>query len=136
MMSPETKQMAGVILLTMPSIQFGGYFLLKVISGKHPELELTDFQKSMFRAGHAHAGVLVMLALIAQLFIDYSSLNSSLNWLLRIGFPLAALLISGGFFAAAGGKGITQPTRGIIILYIGVIVLALSFIGLGLGLIF
>ena len=135
-MSPEAKQMIGVILITMPSIQFGGYFLLKVISGKHPEMELTDFQKSMFRGGHAHAGVLVILALLVQLFIDYSSFSDTINALLRVGFPLSALLVSGGFFAAAGGKHITQPTKGIVFLYIGVVLLAVSFIGLGFGLLF
>ncbi len=135
MMSPEAKQMAGVILLTMPSIQFGGYFLLKVLSGKHPELALTDFQKSMFRAGHAHAGVLVMLALMVQIFIDQSSLNATINGLLRVGFPLSALLVSGGFFAAAGGKGTTKPTRGILLLYAGIALLAICFVALGLGLV-
>ena len=39
--------------------------MLKILSGQ-ANLPLTDFQKSMFRAGHAHAGVLVILAILAQ----------------------------------------------------------------------
>jgi hypothetical protein len=59
-MTDATKLIAGLLLITVPTIEFGGTFLLSIVSGKHPEL--TEFQRSMFRAGHAHAGVLVILA--------------------------------------------------------------------------
>ena len=62
-MTPVSKLMCGIILLTVPTIEYGGYFLLSILSGKQ-KIALTDFQKSMFRAGHAHAGVLVILALL------------------------------------------------------------------------
>jgi hypothetical protein len=65
-MTDATKLIAGLLLITVPTIEFGGTFLLSVLSGKHPEL--TEFQRSMFRAGHAHAGVLVILALVALVF--------------------------------------------------------------------
>jgi hypothetical protein len=55
-MTSLTKLFCGIILLTVPTIQYGGYFLLTILSGKS-NLPLTDFQKSMFRAGHVHAGV-------------------------------------------------------------------------------
>lgn len=133
-MSPDTKMTCGIILLTIPTIQYGGYFLLTILSGKQ-KFPLTDFQKSMFRAGHAHAGVLVILALIAQVLVDYTSLNPVLEKFIRIGFPLAAILVSGGFFASASGKNITKPNRLISILFIGILLLAASSIILGIGLI-
>jgi hypothetical protein len=120
--------------MTLPSVQFGGYFLLGVLSGKHDRMKLTPFQQSMFRAGHAHAGVLVILAIISQLLADIASLPEVLEWTVRLGFPLSALLISGGFFAAASGKGTTRPTKMIRILYAGVVLLAAALLILGIGL--
>ncbi len=134
-MSQLTILMCGIILITIPSIQFGGYFLLQVLSGKQDKLHLNNFQKSMFRAGHAHAGVLVILSLLAEILTDHSGLSGGMEWFIRIGFPLSALLISGGFFAAAAGRGISTPTKLIWLLYLGALLLALCLLILGIGLI-
>jgi hypothetical protein len=133
-MSATTKLICGIILITIPTIQYGGYFLLTVLSGKK-KIILTDFQKSMFRAGHAHAGVLVILALVSEILADYAALNPTLDHLVRTGFPAAAILVSGGFFAAASGKNVVKPNSFIFILYIGIFVLAASAVILGIGLI-
>lgn len=130
-----TRVICGIVLLTVPTIEFGGYFLLNVISGNEKDLALTHFQEAMFRAGHAHAGVLVILALVALMLTDYARLNGYFMWLVRIGFPLSAILISGGFFAAATGNQLTEPNNLIGILYVGVFVLAISLVILGVGLI-
>ena len=107
-MTPMARLFCGIILLTVPTIEYGGYFLLTLLSGTD-KTPLTDFQRSMFRAGHAHAGVLVILALIAQVLLDYAALPASLNLSIRIGFPLAAIMVSGGFFASAMGR--EQPSQ-------------------------
>ena len=134
-MTSLTKSMCGIILILIPTIQYGGYFLLQVLSGKYEEIVLTAFQKSMFRAGHAHAGVIVILSLIAQILVDHARLPKSLEWVVRIGFPLSAILISGGFFGGAAGNGVTGPTKLIWLLYIGSILLFISLLILGVGLI-
>jgi Ni,Fe-hydrogenase I cytochrome b subunit len=133
-MTKETKTMSGVILLSIPSIAYGGYFLLGVLSGNYPELELTGFQQAMFRAGHAHAGVLVILSLIAQIFCDHAKLSDAWKWVARVTLPASALLISGGFFAAAGSPGSTEPNAMIFILYLGIAVLVAGLVVLGVGL--
>ena len=133
-MTHEAKLMCGITLITIPSIQYGGYFLLRLLSGGHQGLELNDFQKAMFRAGHAHAGVLVILALICQLLADEASLSVELIWSVRAGVTAAAILISAGFFFSAMGKGITRPNKLISLLYFGVFVLAASLVTLGIGL--
>jgi hypothetical protein len=53
----------------------------------------------MFRAGHAHAGVLVILSLVHQLLADaaYPAPGSAF-WVARLGVPLAAVLVPMGFF--------------------------------------
>ena len=134
-MSRNTKLMCGIILITVPTIQYGGYFLLQLISGEMMELNLNDFQRSMFRAGHAHAGVLVLLSLIAQILADHARISNTWEWFVRVNFPLSAILISGGFFGGAIGENVTKPTSLIWILYIGAILLAVSLLILGIGLI-
>ncbi len=133
-MTYAAKLMCGIIVLTIPTIEYGGYFLLSLLSGKQTELALTDFQQAMFRAGHAHAGVIVLLSLIVQLMADHVFLPSTLTWIVRIGVPLAAILISGGFFGSAIGREIIRPGKLIVLLYIGIFVLALCLIILGIGL--
>jgi len=133
-MTSISKLFCGIILLTVPSIQYGGYFLLTLLSGK-AHIQLTDFQKSMFRAGHAHAGVLVLFALLAQILTDHAALSRGFELAVRIGFTSAAILISAGFFASAIGSNLTKPTQLIAILYLGIFILAASLIILGLALI-
>ncbi|MBU1368630.1 MAG: hypothetical protein KJ578_07560 [Bacteroidetes bacterium] len=133
-MTSDSKKMTGIILLSLPTIIFGGNFILNLLSGQHQQLELTEFQISMFRAGHGHAGVLVVLAIIAQMLTDQTNLNDTWKWIVRGGFPLSALVVSGGFFAAAGGVGTTEPNSFIFLLYTGMILLAFSLVVLGVGL--
>jgi hypothetical protein len=133
-MTEEAKLISGITIITIPSIQYGGYFLLQVLSGKFTKVEFTGFQKSMFRAGHAHAGVLIILSLVCQLLADHAGLAEALLWTVRTGIPGSALLISGGFFLSALGREVVRPNKWIGILYIGVFVLAFSLIVLGIGL--
>ena len=132
-MNDATKLMAGILFITVPTIEYGGTFLLRIVSGK--ETGLTDFQRAMFRAGHAHAGVLVILALVSFLFIEQTELPASIAWLLRIGFAAAPIFVSAGFFGSALGEGRTRPGGLLGLLWIGVFVLGGSLITLGVALI-
>ena len=132
-MTDATKLIAGILLITVPTIEYGGTFLLGLLSRGHADF--TDFQRSMFRAGHAHAGVLVVLALVALLFADHAGFSAPIGWAVRIGFAAAPVLIAAGFFAAAMGEGRTRPGGLIVLLWIGVFVLASSLLTLGIGLI-
>lgn len=134
-MTADTRMLSGIILLTVPSVIYGGYFLLQVVTGKQEKLELTPFQKAMFRAGHAHAGVLILLSLICLLYVDETSLSETWKWVTRVSLPLSAILISGGFFGAAVGKQVTKPGKLIVLLYFGIISLVTGLITLGIGLI-
>ena len=132
-MTDATKLMAGVLLITVTTIKYGGTFLLRILSGQQPEF--TDFQRSMFRAGHAHAGVLVILALVSLLFTDQAKLPAAVAWAVRIGFAAAPILVSAGFFGGALGEGRTRPGGLIALLWMGVFVLGGSLITLGIALI-
>jgi hypothetical protein len=132
-MTDATKLMAGILLITVTTIEYGGTFLLRIVSGKQPEF--TDFQRSMFRAGHAHAGVLVILALVSLLFTEQANLPAAVAWAVRIGFAAAPILVSAGFFGAALAEGRTRPGGLIALLWMGVFVLGGSLITLGIALI-
>ncbi|MBC8110227.1 MAG: hypothetical protein H7Y04_04125 [Verrucomicrobia bacterium] len=134
-MTRQAKIVSGYILISVPTIIYGGYFLLNVLSGKHDDIQLTDFQKSMFRAGHGHAGLLVIMSLLAQLLVDSANLSDTWKWITRISFPASAILVSGGFFASAIGQHITSPNSFISLLYLGIIVLVIGLLTLGIGLI-
>jgi len=60
-MSNATKLMAGIILLTVPTIQYGGYILLTQLKDKTSGYMSNPLRQNFFRAGHAHAGVIVIL---------------------------------------------------------------------------
>lgn len=89
----------------------------------------------MFRAGDAHAGVIIILSLIGQILIDYAAMSKELQWIVRIGFPVSALLISGGFFGSATGKQINEPSGLIWLIYIGAVILLVALLILGIELI-
>lgn len=132
MLSDASRYIAGAVLLTIVTIEFGGWFLTRIAQGARP---MTDFQKSFARAGHGHAGVLVILSLVCLLLADASSLSGAAGWVARLGVPVAAVLMSAGFFAASIGKGeVTKPNGLIVIVYIGAASLAAGVITLGVGL--
>lgn len=97
-MTKESRLMCGIILLTVPTIIFGGNFSFRIAFGQLSRDGANYVQQSMFRAGHGHAGVLVILALVAQFLVDHSDLSQRWQWIVRAGFPFAAILVSGGFF--------------------------------------
>src|ERR1700740_2230916 len=97
-MTREARTMAGVILLPIPTIQYGGYFLLtSLMERKSRDME-NALRQNFFRAGHAHAGVFVILALVCQILPDSPTLPPGWLWLGRVGVPAAAILIPSGFF--------------------------------------
>jgi hypothetical protein len=132
LLSADSRTTAGVLLLTIVAIEYGGWFMLRVVRGRQPA---TEFQRAFFRAGHAHAGVLVILALVGQILADATSLFGPLADLTRDGIWAAAILMPAGFFLSAAGKGITKPNRFIVLVYLGAASLAIGVVSLGVGLI-
>jgi hypothetical protein len=133
--SPEAIFTAGIILITVPTIQFGGTFLLSQLGSRAAGYMDNPLRRGMFTAGHAHAGVLVLLALIVQPLIDVSGLSGALAWIVRFAFPLSAVLVSAGFFLAVTSPTATKPGPLLRLTYIGALLLAISLIALAISLI-
>lgn len=134
-MTREARLISGIILISVPTIQYGGYFLLTSLMNKASGYMENPLRQNFFRAGHAHAGVIVILSLVCQLLADSALLPSPLVWFVRIGVPVSAILISAGFFFSMLPPAATQPTRAVGLIYAGAVVLAISVITLAVGLI-
>lgn len=122
--------LAGIALLSIVTIEFGGYFMTKIVRGAVP---MTPFQQAFARAGHAHAGVLVTLGLVGVLYADLARLDGAVGWLSRVGILAAAILMPGGFFASSAGKDRTSPNGAIVLVWLGAASLAAGAVSLGIG---
>ncbi|MET4639349.1 hypothetical protein [Mycetocola sp. 2940] len=122
---------AGIVLLTVVAIESGGLFLLKVVRGKQPANAL---QTSFFRAGHAHAGVLVILGLVTLLLVDGSGAAGAV-----VAAPTlvlsAAILMPAGFFLSVTGTDPQKPNGFVALLYAGAAALTVGLVLGGIGLI-
>src|SRR5437763_5176122 len=108
LLSADSRSTAGVLLLTIVAIEYGGWLMLRIVRGRQP---VTAFQQAFFRAGHAHAGVLVILSLVGQILVDAAHMSGLFAFFARNGIWAAAILMPAGFFFAAAGKGATMPNR-------------------------
>ena len=133
-LSREARIVAGITLLTVPSIMYGGLTLLGILTRgaagvTGPEgLALNDTQFALFRAGHAHAGVWVILSLVLQVLLDSATLSRGAKWTARLAAPVAAAAISGGFFGVAFVPAFRW------LMYFGALSLATAVVLTGVGL--
>ena len=130
-MSDESRILAGILLLSLVTVETGGLYLVKLW---RTGADVTPFQMGFVRAGHAHAGVLLILALICLVLADAADQSGLLGWLSRSGVPVAALLMPAGFFFSSMGAGREKPNRWIVLVFTGAVVLALGLSSLGIGL--
>lgn len=130
-LSEATRGTAGVLLLTIVAIEYGGWFMLRITRGRVP---MTEFQKSFARAGHGHAGMLVTLALLGLVLADAAAMSGPLALFARNGIWAAAILMPAGFFLASAGREVTKPNRLMVLVYLGMVSLALGVVSLGIGL--
>jgi hypothetical protein len=122
------------MLVLVPTIQFGGVSLIWLNTSVTAGYLDNPVRQNFFRAGHAHAGVLVILTLVALLYVDRAMLSEGAKALVRWSLFASGLLISGGFFASMGPPSATQPNGLIWLVYLGAVSLAVGVVTLGIGL--
>lgn len=129
-LSTATTTTAAIVLLTVVFIAYGGTFVLKVTRGEAPANEL---QRTFYRAGHAHAGVLVILGLVIALYVDLAAVSGV--WAnLSSGVLWAAILMPAGFFLSVLGRDPQRPNRLIVLLWLGAASLVLGLVSAAIGL--
>ena len=89
----------------------------------------------MWRAGHAHAGVYLVLSLVMLRYVDDAALSPFWKWVARTGAPIAAILIPAAFFLSVLSPTAQEPNGLINLAYIGAVFLAAAVLSLGVGLI-
>jgi len=118
-----------IALVAVPTVMFGGYSLLRLL----PTGKLDDRQTASFRAGHAHAGVLLVLTLVVLDLSRHGGLGGTARWILCLLLLVGVLAQSGGFFLnLAGGRrdgwsvGTSVTTGGAVLLAVAMIMAAVG----------
>jgi hypothetical protein len=134
-MSRESRMFAGVLLVILPTVMFGGLSILSFLLRNSPGFYDNPLRHDLWRAGHAHAGVYLILSLIMLRYIDEAELSIFWKWIARTGAPIAAILIPAAFFLSVLSPEAKQPNGLINLAYVGALFLATAVLSLGVGLI-
>lgn len=118
-----------IVLVSLPTVMFGGYSLLRLrVAGR-----LNEFQETYFRAGHAHAGVLLVMSLAALSFVDRADLSTAMRWVVCLLLAAGVIAQSGGMFIhmAIGRPGRWSPGNTVTVA--GAVALAAALLILAYG---
>jgi uncharacterized membrane protein len=133
-MKRESRRLAGILLVIFPAVIYGGVSLLRLLVEQDPGYVGNQIRQDLWRAGHAHAGVLLILSLVVLRYVDEAELSEPLRAFVRHVAPIAAILLPVAYFLSVLPPTATEPTRLIYLAYVGAIVLAVGLVVLGVGL--
>jgi hypothetical protein len=126
-MSQPVQVFTVIVLVSLPTVMFGGFSLLQLVTAG----KLNDFQRTYFRAGHAHAGVLLVMTLAALSFLDKADLSGAARWAVCVLLVVGVIAQSGGMFLhmlvgrpGHWSSGNTATTAGAVALAAGLLILA------------
>src|SRR5690606_16820586 len=127
---PQTLITIGILLLALVTVESGGYFLTKVVRGHVPANAL---QKNFYRAGHAHAAVLLILGMVILIVLDQIELGGAWQFAARNLVLVSAILMPAGFFLSVIGKDPQKPNRLISLLWLGAATLTIGLLAAGVA---
>ena len=133
-MAQDSRRLAGVLLIVLPTVMFGGLSILSLLIGD-PTYMKNPLRQDLWRAGHANAGVWLILALVALRYVDEANLSDAMKWVVRGSIPLAAILVPAAFFLSVLSPEATAPNGLIYLAYVGAALLAVGVVVLGIGLV-
>lgn len=134
-MSEETRRFAGWLIIILPTVIFGGTSLLTLLVESGSGYQENLFRRELWRAGHAHAGILLILSLLCYLYVDKANLSEGFKRYVRTAIPLSAIFLPAAFFLSVLTPDATGPNNLIYLAYVGAVSLASGLIILGIGLI-
>jgi len=133
-MSRESRLTAGVLLILLPAVVYGGTSILSLLVGD-PDYAQNQLRQDLWRAGHAHAGVLLVLSLVTLRYVDEANLPGWLKSFARHSIPTAAILLPAAFFMSVLSPDATEPNAMIYLAFVGAVSLASGVLILGIGLV-
>ena len=86
---------AGVLLILLPAVVYGGTSILSLLIGD-PDYAQNQLRQDLWRAGHAHAGVLLMLSLVTLRYVDEANLPGWLKSCCQALYPGRGGSLAGG----------------------------------------
>src|SRR5262249_44150734 len=131
-MTYASRLLAGILLIVLPTVMIGGVSILSLIIGDPTYME-NPLRQDLWRAGHAHAGVWLILALVALRYVDEANLSNVMKWFVRGSIPIAAILVPAAFFLSVLSPDATTPNALIYLAYVGAVLLAAGVLLLGIG---
>jgi hypothetical protein len=114
---------------------YGGLSLLMLLTRREAGYADNPLRHDLWRAGHAHAGVYLVLSLVMLRYVDDALLPPFWQWIARMGAPIAAILIPAAFFLSVASPTATTPNGLMMLAYVGAVFLAAAVLSLGVGLI-
>ena len=132
-MSPQSRRVAGIVLIVLPTVVLGGVSVLTLLIGD-PGYRDNPLRQDLWRAGHAHAGVLLLLSLVALRYVDEAGLSERARWFVRLAFPIAAVLLPVAFFLSVLMPEAREPKAVVSLAYVGAVVLVSGMVTLAVGL--
>ncbi|HEX2300290.1 MAG TPA: hypothetical protein VHH34_17555 [Pseudonocardiaceae bacterium] len=133
-MTAQSRRVAGILLIIFPTVVLGGVSVLTLLVND-PGYADNPLRQDLWRAGHAHAGVLLLLSLIALRYVDETNLTEPVRWLVRLALPAAAVLLPLAFFLSVLTPDATEPNPLINLAYLGAVLLVTAMLTLGIGLV-
>jgi hypothetical protein len=133
-MSSASRIFAAILFIELVTVEFGGASLLAMLTRRIPGYLDNPLRQNMFRAGHAHPGVWIVLALVGMLYVDQIPFSDGLKTLVRVTLFAAPILVSLGFFLSVVSPKVERPNGLIALIYLGGLSLAVGVVTLGIGL--
>jgi hypothetical protein len=131
-MESESRKIAGILFVVLPTVMFGGTSILAMLIGS-PEYMANALRQDLWRAGHAHAGVFLILSLVALRYVDDAALSARAKRFVRSAVPSAAIIVPFAFFFSVLSPDATRPNALINVAYAGAVLLAAAVVTLGVG---
>ena len=133
-MSNLVLSTAGILLVVLPTVAYGGVSILRLVYLKRSDYMKNELRQKFWRAGHAHAGVFLILSLAALPYLDAAQLSTGLKSLVTWLVPGAAILIPAAFFFSVAAPDAQKPNALINLAYVGFasLVVGLALLGVGL----
>jgi hypothetical protein len=127
-----TRLLPIIVLFSLVTVEYGGWALLGFVTGRGA---LGAFREQFFRAGHAHAGVLLVLSLVYFLYLERAGYSRGMQWLAGLLLLVGILAQSGGFFVHLGVGQQGRRSAGTLMTRTGALLIAAALVLLAAGLI-
>ena len=132
-LSLASRRMAAVMIFSLLGVMFGGAVLTYRLVAL-PAYGASPLHQDLWRAGHAHAALFLVLTLVCLPWIDAARLSEPLRWVLRVLISSASVTFPAAFFFAAPSPATVEATPVLWLLVPGAILFASGLLLLVWGL--